>query len=49
MKTVTIEFIDGCLKGLTYVRKMDASIAYVGYVCKKPIGGSPYKVIQVGE
>jgi hypothetical protein len=47
MKTVTIEFISGTLKGLTYVRKMDASIAVVGYTCKKPIGGSPYKVIEV--
>jgi hypothetical protein len=32
METVTIEFIGGTLKGLTYVRKMDASIAVVVYL-----------------
>jgi hypothetical protein len=47
---VTREFIGGTLKGLTYtdIRTVSAkSVPVVGFVCKKPVGGSPYKIISV--
>lgn len=39
-------FIGGLLKGLTY--EYVSSVKFeVGFICHKPIGGSPYKIISV--
>jgi hypothetical protein len=47
-KTVTKLFIGGTLAGLTYAEEMPADLAAsfpVGRVVKRPIGGSPYRII----
>ncbi len=43
---VTRLFIGGILKGLTYTETTSVKFT-VGFVCRKPIGGSPYKIIAV--
>ena len=45
---ITIEFIGGILEGMTHVSTMRCEIPpTVGRVVKKPIGGSPYKIVSV--
>lgn len=46
MFQVTKTFIGGALKGITIVEKTSVKYA-VGFVCKKPIGGSPYRIDAV--
>lgn len=45
---VTRLFIGGLLKGMTHTGMTDVKFT-VGFVCRKPIGGSPYKIIVVEE
>jgi hypothetical protein len=45
---VTKLFISGALQGLTYVETLPADLAArfpIGTVVRKPIGGSPYRII----
>lgn len=43
---VTRLFTDGILKGLTHTS--EASVEFsVGFECKHPVGGSPYRIISV--
>ena len=49
----TIQFTGGTLKGLTHTSAMtfttiEAAAAFgrIGRVCRKPIGGSPYRVVD---
>lgn len=44
MYEVTRKFTGGILKGLTYTEITAVSYP-VGFVCKKPIGGSPYVIL----
>lgn len=45
---VTKLFISGFLAGLTYTFT-DSRPWTVGWVCEKPIGGSPYRIIECVE
>jgi len=45
---VTKLFIGGLLNGLT-IEEETTCCYRVGFVCKNPIGGSPYKIIAVVE
>ena len=43
---VTRLFVGGILEGLEYTEV--TAIEYtLGWVCNKPIGGSPYKIIRI--
>ena len=44
---VTKFFIDGPLKGLTYVEYWMVARVDVGFVCRNPIGGSAYQIIKM--
>ena len=46
--SLTIQFIGGILEGLTHTSKTNVRFD-VGWVCEKPIGRSPYKVIDCSE
>lgn len=46
MYRVTRLFIGGNLVGLTYTEDTDIKFE-VGFVCKRPIAGSPYRIIKV--
>lgn len=48
MYRVTKHFIGGLLAGLTATETTPVRF-HVGFVCKHPIGGSPYKVTAVEE
>lgn len=41
-------FIGGLLKGLTYEETRSFPMT-VGFTCKHPVGGSPYKIILCEE
>lgn len=43
---ITKQFIGGILNGLTIVEFTTVQFA-VGFVCHKPIGGSPYRIVSV--
>lgn len=44
----SITFTSGVLEGITYDNHMlPTTAAKVGHTVKKPIGGSPYKVVAV--
>lgn len=45
---ITQIFIGGLLEGITYTYKSHHK-REVGYVCRRPFGGSPYRVISVVE
>jgi hypothetical protein len=45
---VTREFIIGTLQGQTYTEKTNVRFT-VGFVCGKPCGGSPYRILSVEE
>jgi len=45
---VTKLFIGGILDGLTYTFT-DTREWEVGWVCEKPIGGSPYRIVECVE
>lgn len=46
MYEVTREFIGGILNGLTHTETVSYKPT-LGFVCHKPIGGSPYRIISV--
>lgn len=46
---VTKLFTSGLLAGLTYEDRMSRDLAVVGREVKKPVGGSPYRIIAVHE
>lgn len=50
MKTyrITKHFTDGLLKGLDYSETTTVRFE-VGFVCLKPVGGSPYEITAVEE
>jgi len=43
---ITKVFIGGLLKGISIVETTSVKFP-VGYVCRNPIGGSPYKITAV--
>lgn len=45
MYTITRKFTGGILEGMTHSARSYVSIP-VGFKCEKPIGGSPYEVIE---
>lgn len=48
MSRCTIEFTGGTLEGLTYENHwLPYEIAKVGHEVKKPVAGSPYRVVAV--
>lgn len=48
---VTIEFIGGTLEGIVMTDEWPrrSERPEVGWVCRKPLGGSPYKIVAVIE
>jgi len=48
MYQITRLFTSGALCGLTYTETTSVYMA-VGFECKKPIGGSAYRIISVIE
>ena len=43
---VTREFTGGLLKGLTHTETTTVKFD-VGFICEKPCGGDPYRIISV--
>lgn len=41
-------FIGGLLGGITHTGIFDSPMP-VGWVCEKPIGGSPYRIVECSE
>lgn len=48
MYKITKQFIGGLLKGLTITEFTNIKFN-TGFVCNKPIAGSPYKIINIEE
>lgn len=45
---ITRLFLSGILEGLTYTGITSVYMP-LGWICEKPIGGDPYKIIAVEE